>query len=244
MLSNQVEGGEQIAALTRDMSALRENLTDANNEVGRLSDELAKVATDLAAVVKQRDQLAEERKGGQAKLQSAVEQAVSQAVTELRAKADKEKQELVALHNAKAQEVADLKNQLAAATPSEETQQELSSTRGERDQYRSRVAELDAMVKELQKAAAATPPPPAGNPESDRILAEMKGVATTAYDGINDALSELRLAIVMAQEMWNKMERTYSDRDSARKLRDAIDETMICADEAKGHVRSLRSLIE
>ena len=166
-------------------------------------------------------------------------------MTELRAKADKEKQELVALHNAKAQEVADLKNQLAAATPSEETQQELSSTRGERDQYRSRVAELDAMVKELQKAAAAMPPPPpAGNPESDRILAEMKGVATTAYDGINDALSELRLAIVMAQEMWNKMERTYSDRDSARKLRDAIDETMTRADEAKGHVRSLRSLIE
>ena len=36
--------------------------------------------------------------------------------------------------SAKAQEVADLKNQLAAATPSEETQQELSSTRGERDQ--------------------------------------------------------------------------------------------------------------
>ena len=113
------------------------------------------------------------------------------------------------------------------------------------DQYRSRVAELESMVRELQKAAAALPPPaPAGNPDADRILAEMKGVATTAYDGINDALSELRLSIVMAQETWNKMERTYTDRDAARKLRDAIDETMTRADEAKGHVRSLRSLIE
>ena len=139
----------------RDILKERERLIE-EQRVGLVNQESQ--LKDLAAVVKQRDQLAEERKGGQAKLQSAVEQAVSQAVTELRAKADKEKQELVALHNAKAQEVADLKNQLAAATPSEETQQELSSTRGERDQYRSRVAELDAMVKELQKAAAATPP--------------------------------------------------------------------------------------
>ena len=245
MLSNQVEGGEQLATLTRDMAALRENLSDANTEVSRLNDELAKAASDLHTVSKQRDQLAEERKGGQAKVQAAVEQAVQQAVTELRAKADKEKQELIAQHNAKAQEVADLKNQLQAATPSEATLQELSSTRGERDQYRSRVAELESMVRELQKAAAAVPARAAGgNPEADRILAEMKGVATTAYDGINDALSELRLSIVMAQETWNKMERTYTDRDAARKLRDAIDETMTRADEAKGHVRSLRSLIE
>ncbi|HNO68719.1 MAG TPA: hypothetical protein PKI49_09415, partial [Pseudomonadota bacterium] len=124
--------------------------------------------------------------------------------------------------------------------------QELSSTKSERDQYRARVAELEAMCKELQKAAAAPPPAAAasGNSDAERVLAEMKGVATTAYDGINDALSELRLAIVMAQEMWNKMERSYADRDAGRKLRDAIDDTMNRADEAKGHVRSLRSLIE
>ena len=245
MLSNQVEGGEQIANLTRDMAALRENLADANNDVERLNDQLTKVSGDLAAVIKQRDQLAEERKGSQAKIQSAVEQAVNQAVTELRAKAEKEKQEIIDKHNAKAQEVAELKNRLASATPSESVTQELSSTKSERDQYRARVAELEAMCKELQKAAAHPAPAASqGNSDAERVLAEMKGVATTAYDGINDALSELRLAIVMAQEMWNKMERSYADRDAGRKLRDAIDDTMNRADEAKGHVRSLRSLIE
>mgnify|MGYP000945829744 CR=1 FL=1 len=34
------------------------------------------------------------------------------------------------------------------------------------------------------------------------------------------------------------------DKDTARKLRDAIEQTMDRADEAKGHIRSLRSLIE
>lgn len=197
----------------------------------------------MAAVKKQRDQLAEERKGGQAKIQSAVEQAVNQAVAELRAKFEKDKQEIIDKYNAKAQEVADLKNQLETATPQETVLQEFAATKNERDQYRSRVAELETLNRDLQKAAQSAPAQ-TGNPEAERALAELKTVATTAYDGINDSLSELRLAIVMAQEMWNKMERTYSDRDSARKLRDAIDDTMTRADEAKGHVRSLRSLIE
>lgn len=243
LLASQVEGGEQLAILNKDLAALRENLTDANSEVGRLNDELAKVAGDLAAVKKQRDQLAEERKGGQAKIQSAVEQAVNQAVAELRAKFEKDKQEIIDKYNAKAQEVADLKNQLETATPQETVLQEFAATKNERDQYRSRVAELETLNRDLQKAAQSAPAQ-TGNPEAERALAELKTVATTAYDGINDSLSELRLAIVMAQEMWNKMERTYSDRDSARKLRDAIDDTMTRADEAKGHVRSLRSLIE
>ena len=62
MLSNQVEGGEQIGNLTRDMAALRENLADANAEiVERLHDELTKDPAIWQAVIKQRDQLAEER---------------------------------------------------------------------------------------------------------------------------------------------------------------------------------------
>ena len=79
---------------------------------------------------------------------------------------------------------------------------------------------------------------------AEQHLAEMKHVATDAYDGINDSLSELRMSIVLAQETFNKMERTLPDKEVGRKLRDAIDETMNRADEAKGHIRSLRSLIE
>ena len=71
------------------------------------------------------------------------------------------------------------------------------------------------MCKSCKSGGDGAPAASRKSSDAERVLAEMKGVATTAYDGINDALSELRLAIVMAQEMWNKMERSYTDRDAA-----------------------------
>ena len=75
-------------------------------------------------------------------------------------------------------------------------------------------------------------------------LAEVKQTAATAYDGINESLSELRMSIVIAQESYGKMERSIADREAAKRVREAIEQTMERADEAKGHIRSLRSILE
>ena len=109
-------------------------------------------------------------------------------------------------------------------------------------------ADAQQALANVQRSAAtpvqAPAPAPAGGGDAERILTEVKAIAATAYDGINVALSDLRLSIAQCQETFVRMERTLPDRDAARKLRDAIESTMDRADEAKGHVRSLRSVIE
>jgi chromosome segregation ATPase len=234
--------------LSRENSALRDEVAKANEEIGKQHDQLARMTGDFAEVSKQRDRLGEERKTAQAKTQSAITDAVTQATTELKTRYEAEKQKLLAERDAALKEQ---KEALAASAEhsekGEQQQQDLRAAREERDSLRGKVADLEFQLTTAHNAAAAaaaTPVVSAAALQAEQTLAEMKHVATDAYDGINDALSELRMSIVLAQETFNKMERTLPEKEVGRKLRDAIDETMNRADEAKGHIRSLRSLIE
>ena len=245
LLAGQQDGGEQLLMLSRENSALRDELAKANEEIGKQHDQLAKLTADFAEVSKQRDRLGEERKNAQAKLQSAVSDAVQQVTTELKTRHEAEKQKLIAERDAAVKEQKEASARAAEHSGnSAQQQQDVRAAREERDSLRGKVAELEFQLQAAQTAATAAPVPTAASQQAEQQLAEMKHVATDAYDGINDSLSELRMAIVLAQETFNKMERTLPDKEVGRKLRDAIDETMNRADEAKGHIRSLRSLIE
>ena len=245
LLAGQQDGGEQLLMLSRENSALRDELAKANEEIGKQHDQLAKLTADFAEVSKQRDRLGEERKNAQAKLQSAVSDAVQQVTTELKTRHEAEKQKLIAERDAAVKEQKEASARAAEHSDnSAQQQQDVRAAREERDSLRGKVAELEFQLQAAQTAATAAPVATAANQQAEQQLAEMKHVATDAYDGINDSLSELRMSIVLAQETFNKMERTLPDKEVARKLRDAIDETMNLADEAKGHIRSLRSRIE
>lgn len=245
LLAGQQDGGEQLLMLSRENSALRDEMAKANEEIGKQHDQLAKLTADFAEVSKQRDRLGEERKNAQAKLQAAVNDAVQQVTNDLKSRYEAEKQKLTAERDQAQREQKDALARAAdQAGSSEQQQHELRAAREERDSLRGRLAELEFQLQAAQTLASAAPAAAAATQAAEQHLAEMKHVATDAYDGINDSLSELRMAIVLAQETFNKMERTLPDKEVGRKLRDAIDETMNRADEAKGHIRSLRSLIE
>jgi pSer/pThr/pTyr-binding forkhead associated (FHA) protein len=245
LLGGQQDGGEQLLMLSRENTALRDELAKANEEIGKQHDQLARVTADFAEVSKQRDRMAEERKTAQAKLQAAVNDAVNQVTTELKARHEAEKQQLIGERDAALKQHQELSTSAAEQNSQSEQQQlDLRAAREERDSLRGKVAELEVALKDAQAAAAGAAGSAAAHQEAQQHLAEMRQVATDAYDGINDALSELRMSIVLAQETFNKMERTLPEKETGRKLRDAIDETMNRADEAKGHIRSLRSLIE
>ncbi len=245
LLAGQQDGGEQMLMLSRENSALRDELAKANEEIGKQHDQLAKLTADFAEVSKQRDRLGEERKNAQAKLQSAVSDAVTQVTNELKARHEAEKQKLIAERDAAIKEQKEATARAAEQSgTSAQQQQDVRAAREERDSLRGKVADLEFQLQAAQAAATAAPVATAATHQAEQQLAEMKHVATDAYDGINDSLSELRMSIVLAQETFNKMERTLPDKEVGRKLRDAIDETMNRADEAKGHIRSLRSLIE
>ena len=264
LLAGQQDGGEQLLMLSRENSALRDQLSKANEEIGKQHDQLARVTTDFAEVSKQRDRLSEERKNAQAKMQSAVTDAVLQATTELKARYEAEKQKIEAERDAAVKEQRAAQAVTAEHSgQSEQQQQDLRTAREERDSLRGKVADLEFQLHSAEAsaaaaaaaaataAAAAAAAVPVAAPvdntklqQAEQQIAELKHVATDAYDGINDSLSELRMSIVLAQETFNKMERTLPEKEVGRKLRDAIDETMNRADEAKGHIRSLRSLIE
>ncbi len=245
LLAGQQDGGEQLLMLSRENSALRDAVAKANEEIGKQHDQLAKMTADFAEVSKQRDRLGEERKNAQAKLQSAVSEAVQQVTGELKTRHDAEKQKLIAERDAALKEQKEASARAAEhSDTSAQQQQDVRAAREERDSLRGKVAELEFQLQAAQAAVTAAPANAAATQQAEQQLAEMKHVATDAYDGINDSLSELRMSIVLAQETFNKMERTLPDKEVGRKLRDAIDETMNRADEAKGHIRSLRSLIE
>jgi hypothetical protein len=84
----------------------------------------------------------------------------------------------------------------------------------------------------------------ASNGASSQEMAELKAVATSAYDGITESLGGLRKNLVELEESFNKIERTVPDKDSARKLRSTLEEVMNCFDEARSQIRSLRAVIE
>ena len=259
LLAGQQDGGEQLLMLSRENSALRDQISKANEEIGKQHDQLARVTADFAEVSKQRDRLSEERKNAQAKMQAAVTDAVQQATTEWKARYDAEKQRIEAERDAAVKEQKAAQTISASHTgQSEQQQQDLRTAREERDTLRGKVADLEFQLHSAEATAAAATAAAAAAPVAataapvdhakiqlaEQQLAELRHVATDAYDGINDSLSELRMSIVLAQETFNKMERTLPEKEVGRKLRDAIDETMNRADEAKGHIRSLRSLIE
>lgn len=265
LLSGQSDGGEQILSLTKDNAALRENshalrenLNDANTEIDKLNQQLLKFAADLKEAVNQREKLAQQVKQSDQKLVVAAEQAGA----ELSAKFETERQQLTAERDEARKQLAATRDQQQGASNAAEqnlgaVREDLSKAQAEREQLKQKIDEIQAQLVAAQQAAQAaqqaSPPPAAAQPtligstgggESQRLLDEMRHVASDAYDGINVAISDLRSSLAAVEQLFAKVERQIPDKDAARKLRDAIDDSMGRSDEAKGHIRSLRSLIE
>lgn len=264
LLSGQGEGGEQILSLTKDnaalrenSAALRENLNDANVEIDKLNAQLLKFAADLKEAVTQREKLAAQIRSGDQRAQQAAEQAAMEQA----AKFEADRQQLTSERDeARKQLSAVREQQQGAASAAEQSlgglredlgklREDLGKLQAERELLKQKVEELTSQLQAAQQAPAAQAAQPtlvgqASTGESQRLLDEMRHVASDAYDGINVAISDLRSSLAVVEQLFAKVERGITDKDSARKLRDAIDDSMGRSDEAKGHIRSLRSLIE
>ena len=254
-LTNQTQGGEQIVNLSHENSELRQQLIEAQGNIDELHKVAQRATEELVQVEKlkgQVKQLEEERQSYRQKLQekaeAAARDAATQAAEKLKARFEEERSQLIAERDAALREKHEA--QLAPSAPAApDRSEEVAKLRGELQGLEGKLAEAQARVRELElkSASAQTGPPQAaagGDQASDQVIAELKSVAASAYDGINDALSELRLSIVMAQNTFEKTERTIADREAAKTVREAIEQTLERAEEAKGHIRSLRSLID
>lgn len=257
-MSNQAQGNEQLVNLSRENSTLREQLIEAQANIDELHKTAQRATEELGQVEKlkaQLKQLEEERASYKQKLQEKAEVAARDAATQasdkLKARFEEERKQLIAERDAALREKHEA--QLApSAPPPPDRSEEIAKLRAELSAAAAQLAEAQARQKELeQKAASAQTGGAAASAQTgnagggaEQAVAELKAVAASAYDGINDALSELRLAIVMAQNTFEKTERSIADRDAAKTVRDAIEQTLERAEEAKGHIRSLRSLID
>ena len=260
------QGGDQILQLSGENRSLRRDLDSANEELDSLRERQQKAEAELTEMSKQIQKYNEERKAAQAQRQQAQDQAVEQALSELKGK---HQAELSKLEEARVQlqqerdaaikDRDDVERELETMharqsennSASESNKQALAALQSERDQLKSRIASLEGELQsqaqalaqaqaQAQAAPAAAAPSAAGSQE----VAELKAVATAAYDGITDALGGLRKNLVELEEGFNKVERAVPDKDVARKLRSTLEEVMNCFDDARSQIRSLRAVIE
>lgn len=261
------QGGDQILNLSQENRSLRRDLDAANEEMDQLRERQQKAEAELTDMSKQIQKQNEDRKVALARVQQAQEQAVEQALNDLKSKHQAEltkleearlrlqqerdaavkdrddvERELEALHN----------RQSESNNSAESAKQALAALQSERDQLKSRIGTLEndlqaqtqALAQAQAQAQAAPPSVPAAASASTQEMAELKAVATAAYDGITDALGGLRKNLVELEEGFNKVERAVPDKDVARKLRSTLEEVMNCFDDARSQIRSLRAVIE
>lgn len=266
------QGGDQILQLSQENRTLRRDLDAASEELETLRERMQKSEAELVEQSKQLQKATEERKASQARAQQAQEQAVEQALSELRSKHEAElaKLEEARLHLQQERDAAikdrdDVERELEslhnrqseANSSAEEGKQALAALQAERDQLKARITALETELQSASQAltqaqaqaaqavqAAQAASAQASTGASSQEMAELKAVATSAYDGITESLGGLRKNLVELEESFNKIERTVPDKDSARKLRSTLEEVMNCFDEARSQIRSLRAVIE
>lgn len=78
------------------------------------------------------------------------------------------------------------------------------------------------------------------NGADDDAVREIKARANDAYNGVNDALSELRTNILLARRLVGEL---GADSEAARSLAQAIGASIDRAEDAKGILRTLRELV-
>jgi hypothetical protein len=106
----------------------------------------------------------------------------------------------------------------------------------------ARAAQLEAELKRLQAEAAAAVAGAAGG--GDGHTAELKQRAREVYDGINEALSELRTTILTAQGLFGEVSSNIGNDETSQAIADAINGSMDRTEDAKGLLRSLKELAE
>lgn len=260
------QGGDQILQLSQENRSLRRDLDSANEELDSLRDRQQKAEAELTEMSKQIQKHNEDRKAAQARGLQAQDQAVEVAVNDLKAKhqAELSKLEETRLRLQQERDAAikdrdDVERELEelhtrqseSNSSAESSKQALAALQAERDQLKSRIGSLESDLQsqaqalaQAQAQAQAAPAAPAAAGGGSQEMAELKAVATAAYDGITDALGGLRKNLVELEEGFNKVERAVSDKDMARKLRSTLEEVMNCFDDARSQIRSLRAVIE
>lgn len=262
------QGGDQILQLSQDNRTLRRDLDAASEELNMLRDRLQKSETELVEQSKLLQKNTEERKASQTRAQQAQEQAIEAALNDLRskhqaelAKQDEVRQRLQQERDAAVKDRDDVEKELEmlhgrqseANNSAEVSMQAITTLQSERDQLKQRISGLESELQsqsqalaqaQAQAQSAQASAGQAGGGASTQEMAELKAVATSAYDGITESLGGLRKNLVDLEESFNKIERTVPDKDLARKLRSTLEEVMNCFDEARSQIRSLRAVIE
>ncbi len=96
-------------------------------------------------------------------------------------------------------------------------------------------SELAIAKAELEGARAAAP----ASGESDQLLREIQRRAEEAYNGVNDALSELRTNVLLARQLVGEL---GAESETTHALAAAISSSVDRAEDAKGILRVLREV--
>lgn len=264
---------QENKSLRQDTQEMQDELNAQSDQLRKLQSELSETAKQRdKAQQDQKAAEAASQQAAQAAEQAAA-QAAEKASAELKGQYEAELKKIADERDALVRERDDLKVAAEESSSSSGQQSaELASLTQERDrltQERDQLAkERDQAAKEREQAAkerdglkaslaeaeeklksAAAAPPPAAAPGGDAAaavaqLADLKAVATSAYDGISDAFGSLRKNLVDLEEVFNKIERAVPDKDSAKRLRQSLEEVQNCFDDARSQIRSLRTVIE
>ncbi|MSP60324.1 MAG: FHA domain-containing protein [Myxococcales bacterium] len=168
------------------------------------------------------------------------------------------------LHDRALRRIAELEKAVSVGAPLPESSESIRKAEAARDQAfvdktkaESKIHELEEKLQKVNAELASnragvsshqgdrTPPDGTALPEAAGAeAAALKARAKEVYEGINEALSELRTTILTAKGLFGEIAPTVSDEDARKALQEAISESMARTEDAKGSLRSLRDLAQ
>ena len=214
-------GGASGEELQRVSSELR----DVKVEMKKLEADKARAVDNARRIEEERDKAANERDRLEVDRQHALDE---KKVAETAAKKN-------------AEELRAVRAQLEAASAGGGAASEELERRATRAE--SRAADLEEDLRAAQKKLAAAAAAPAAHPVNGDA-GELKTKAKEVYEGINEALSELRTTILTAKGLFGEIAPTVKDEDARGAIVEAIKTSMERAEDAKGLLRGLRELAE
>jgi chromosome segregation ATPase len=262
MASELREAKVELKRLDMDKARVAENLT-------RIEAERDKLLTEKARIDVERTQALEDKKAAELARSRAEEgraraETVRQRIEDEKMQAANARDAALATADEVRRELDRANRRLSDAEKSSgggggnpEAQKKAEAARDEAIVARTRAEthakgledEIKKLRNELEAARAAkadtTPPDGTALPEAAAGgNGSLKQKAQEVYDGINEALSELRTTILTAKGLFGEVSKMVSDEDARKALGDAITNSMDRTEDAKGLLRGLKELTQ
>jgi pSer/pThr/pTyr-binding forkhead associated (FHA) protein len=265
-------GGTSNEEISRMAGELRELKVDAKKieiEKARALENLQRIEADREKLLEEkarmeveRGQLLEDKKAAES-ARSRAEEARARAES-TRQRLEEEKQQAAQARDAALATADEARRDLdraqkkldaapsggggAAAKKAEEERDEAVAAKSRAESKAQKLEDELKKAKAALDAAKADSTPPEGTALPEAAAAggglDLRARAQEVYDGINEALSELRTTILTAKGLFGEVGPRISDEDMRKALGDAIANSMDRTEDAKGLLRGLKELAQ